>query len=93
MKGKIVPKVPPANAREGLDYDWDALAKEALEHPDAAVLAATHIPVSQISAIRQYKRYPFMDDSGHRLIAVRMRNSSRGEDGRRYGDVYFERAA
>jgi hypothetical protein len=38
--------------------------------------------------MRQYTRPPFVTDEGR--IAVKLRNSKIEDDGKRYGDVYFE---
>jgi len=85
-KGKLVGKLPPRASR-GEDYDWDAAALLAVQHPDEAVLAATHVPESRVKAVRGYKRKPFVSDTGHIMVAVR--NSAVEADGIRYGDVYF----
>lgn len=90
MEGRIVSKIPPAHG-----YDWDSSARLALEHPDSAVLAAEHVPVSRITSLREYSRPPFVSEDGTRLVAIRMRNSTLECDPgtgrkRRYGDVYFE---
>jgi len=98
MKGKIVASAPPRSARTGSSvYDWDSMAKQALEHPDKAVLAAKDVPITRITALRMYKRYPFLDENGNRLVKILMRNSTEKFDKERnrtirFGDVYFEAA-
>lgn len=85
-KGKLVGKLPPRAAR-GEDYDWDGAALLATEHPEEAVLAATHVPESRVKSVRGYTRAPFITEHGRIVIAVR--NSHVEADGIRYGDVYF----
>jgi plasmid stabilization system protein ParE len=85
-RGKLVGKLPPRAAR-GEDYDWDAAAKLAAQHPEEAVLAATHVPESRVKSVRGYTRVPFHTEAGR--IAVAVRNSTVEADGVRYGDVYF----
>lgn len=86
MTRKLVGKLPPRASR-GEDYDWDAAAKLAAEHPDEAVLAATHVPESRVKSVRGYTRKPFVTETGR--IGVAVRNSTVEADGIRYGDVYF----
>jgi hypothetical protein len=86
MKGEIIGKLPPPSSR-GEDYDWDAMALLAMQHPGDAVLAAEHVRESRVKSLRQYTRYPFVQQHGHITVAVR--NSSVEADGIRYGDVYF----
>lgn len=86
-KGKLVGKLPPRASR-GEDYDWDAAANLAAQHPDEAVLAASHVPESRVKSVRGYTRRPFVQDTGHIVVAVR--NSTVEADGIRYGDVYFQ---
>ena len=85
-QGKLVGKLPPRASR-GEDYDWDAAAILAAQHPDEAVLAANHVPESRVKSVRGYTRRPFVQDTGHIVVAVR--NSTVEADGIRYGDVYF----
>jgi hypothetical protein len=86
-KGKLVGKLPP-RAAHGEDYDWDAAALLAVQHPDNAVLAAEHVPESRVKSLRAYTRYPFIQERGR--IRVVVRNSTVEADGIRYGDVYFQ---
>jgi hypothetical protein len=86
MEGNIVGKLPPRASR-GPDYDWDSMALLAIKHPGEAVLAAEHVSDSRVKSLRGYNRYPFIQENGRIIIAVR--NSSVEEDGIRYGDVYF----
>ena len=86
-RGKLVGKLPPRASR-GEDYDWDAAALLAVQHPTEAVLAASHVPESRVKSLRGYTRHPFIQDNGRIIIAVR--NSTVEADGIRYGDVYFQ---
>jgi hypothetical protein len=86
-KGKIVGKLPPRSSH-GEDYDWDAMALLAIQHPENAVLAAEHVPESRVKSLRAYTRSPFIQKHGRIIIAVR--NSAVEADGIRYGDVYFQ---
>lgn len=86
-KGKLVGRMPPRASR-GEDYDWDAMALLAIQHPEAAVLAASHVPESRVKSLRGYTRSPFIQDTGRIIIAVR--DSTVEADGIRYGDVYFQ---
>ena len=86
MSGNIVSKVP-SRASRGEDYDWDAMAVLAIQHPDKWVLAAEHVPESRVKSLRGYTRRPFRQAGGRIIIAVR--NSAVEADGIRYGDVYL----
>lgn len=92
MEGKVVSRIPPRNSKD-IQIDWDAMARKALEHPDQAVLAAEHVPVSRITSLRAYHREPFVDEDGDRKVNIHMRNSVVEVDHqgrqRRYGDVYM----
>lgn len=87
MKGKVVSSVPRPTRVSRSKIDWDTPANLA-RLTGQPVLAGKHILNSQIKAVRQYQRPPFVEDNGH--IAIRLRNSRIEEDGKRYGDVYFE---
>lgn len=90
-KGIVLDDLPPAQRRRD-EYDWDAVAVTAKKHPGKAVLAYKDVPVSRIMSVRQRKRPPFVDASGH--IKISMRDSYVNDaDGKRYGDVYFEWAS
>ena len=86
MNGKIVSRVP-SRATRGEDYDWDAMAVLAIQHPDKSVLAAERVPESRVKSLRGYTRHPFRQSGGRIIIAVR--NSVVEADGIRYGDVYL----
>lgn len=92
MEGQLVSKIPPPQSA-GEVYDWDRHAEAALAHPDRAVLAARHVPVSRITSLRSYTRPPFVDEHGNRKVTIHMRNSTTEETHgrkRRYGDVYLQ---
>lgn len=84
--GAVVNEIPAPSRPFRYNIDWDHLANMA-RNTGKPVLAGEKIRISQISALRQYTRPAFRDETGH--IAVAMRNSTT-EGGVRYGDVYFE---
>lgn len=89
-EGKIVHEIPPVrrNVRHTRhEIKWDEYATLA-KLTGQPVLAGQNIRNSTVKSVRQYTRYPFVDDTGH--IAVRFRSKTIGEDGERYGDVYLE---
>ncbi|APX01170.1 hypothetical protein BWQ92_05005 [Arthrobacter sp. QXT-31] len=86
MIGSMSSKVPP-RANRGEDYNWDAMALLAIQHPDKWVLAAEHVPESRVKSLRGYTRHPFRQETGRIIIAVR--NSAVEADGIRYGDVFL----
>lgn len=83
-KGIVLDELPPARRRP--DYDWDAMAQTAKENPGKPVLAYEDVPLSRIASIRQRRRPPFVEESGHIIIAMR---DSYEADGTRYGNVFF----
>ena len=95
MEGKVVNRIPPRNSKD-IHIDWDKAARTALDHPEQAVLAAEHVPISRITSLRSYHREPFVDDNGDRKVTIHMRNSVVEVDHqgrqRRYGDVYLQSA-
>lgn len=91
-EGQVVDRVPGLRHKQRRypNIDWDT-------HADIArlggkpVLAAKGIRNSTVKSVRQYGksgRPSFISDEGH--IAVHFRNSTIGDDGERYGDVYLE---
>lgn len=87
-EGKIVSEIPKVTRRSKYGINWDSYAYLARQ-TGQPVLAGKDIRNSQVKAIRQYDREPFVSAEGH--IAVRLRNSHIDpKDGKRYGDVYFE---
>lgn len=87
-EGKIVSEIPKVTRRSKYAINWDGYAYLA-KQTGQPVLAGKDIRNSQVKAIRQYDRDPFVTEEGH--IAVRLRNSYIDpKDNRRYGDVYFE---
>lgn len=87
-EGKIVSAIPKVTRRSKYGINWDGFAYLA-KQTGQPVLAGKNIRNSQVKAIRQYDREPFTSNEGH--IAVHLRNSHIDpNDGRRYGDVYFE---
>ena len=87
-EGKIVSAVPKVTRRSKYGINWDGFAYLA-KQTGQPVLAGRDIRNSQVKAIRQYDREPYVSEEGR--IAVRLRNSHIDpKDGIRYGDVYFE---
>lgn len=86
-EGKIVSAIPKVTRRSKYGINWDSYAILARQ-TGQPVLAGRDIRNSQVKAIRQYNREPYVSPEGH--IAVRLRNSHVDADGKRYGDVYFE---
>jgi hypothetical protein len=86
-EGKIVSEVPKPTRVSKFQTKWDeyALTAQLLKQP---VLVATHVNNTLVKSMRQYTRPPFVTDEGR--IAVKLRNSKIEDDGKRYGDVYFE---
>lgn len=87
-EGKIVSAIPKVTRPSKYGINWDSYAYLA-KQTGQPVLAGKDIRNTQIKAIRQYTREPFVTSEGR--IAVRMRNSHiNPADGQRYGDIYFE---
>ena len=95
MEGKIAPQVgqfvssaPRVRVTRGRrnEYQFEDMAWRAQEHPNETLLAAVHVPVNRIKAVRMYVGDPFTNDHGH--IKIEMRNS-KIEAGVRFGDVYM----
>ena len=87
---RVIDTLPPE--RRGNDpYGWVKAAEDARklhsENPEAWIVAAEHVPVVKISALRQYSTEPFRTDEGR--VDVRYRNSKVGDDGVRYADCYM----
>lgn len=80
----------PATRRPTIRYniDWDHMANLA-RLTGKPVLAGTNIRITQLGAIRQYKRPAFRDETGH-IKAIMRESKINPEDGVRYGDIYFE---
>lgn len=85
-ENRIVEAVPPRGRANPSTRHFDDMAGVA-KLTGKPVLVGEHMPLSRISSIRQYKKAPFVTDEGR--IIIQMRNSS-VEDGKRYGDLYFE---
>lgn len=88
---RIIRELPPTTRGRGREaYEWDKAALDAKkqydEDPKLWVLAGEAVPQSQINALRQYSVQPFVTDDGR--IEVAMRNSFKGDDGKRYGDCW-----
>lgn len=90
MKGELVDSIPVRGNVPPSAAAWDDAARKAQDNPGKAVRAATHVPLSRISALRMYRRAPYRDEKGNRTLKISMRNSVVEPDGKRYGDVYFE---
>lgn len=87
-EGKIVTAIPKVTRRSKYGINWDSYAYLA-KQTGQPVLAGRDILESQVKAIRQYKREPFICEDGY--VAARFRNSHiDSKDGKRYGDIYFE---
>lgn len=86
-EGEIVDAIPAPSRTSKSRINWDDQVQIA-RLTGRPVLAGTHIAETQAKALRQRDRYPFRDDTGHIFIALR--NSQIEDDGRRYGDLYFE---
>lgn len=88
MEPGIVSAIPDVTRPSKYGIDWDKYAWLA-KQSGRPVLAGKNIVDSQIKSIRQYTRDPFNSLDGY--IAVHMRNSRiNPDDGKRYGDVYFD---
>jgi hypothetical protein len=87
MKGKVVSAVPPAQTANHVVRDFDNSAEMA-RITGQPVLAGKHVVYTRVNSIRMYTRPPYVTDEGR--IAVKFRNSKIEDDGKRYGDLYFE---
>lgn len=84
--GTFTGALPPRRAHANT-HDWDDLCRKAQERPGEALLAAQDVPVTLAKSIRGRTRAPFVREGGSLLVNVR--NSTEGDDGRRYGDIFF----
>lgn len=84
MEGQHVAKLPPAGNR---DPKWDKAATDTKAAPNTPFKVGERVSTSTYKNLKMRRTAPFLTEDGH--IEVNMRNSAKGEDGRRYGDVYF----
>lgn len=68
-------------------YKLDEAVRVAMTNPGMALKVATNVPRSLYTSIYSYTSDPYVTNSGH--VQVNMRNSVKGSDGVRRGDLYF----
>lgn len=87
---RVIEELPPERGHND-PYDWYGAVQDARklhsENPEAWVLAAEHVPVVKIAALRLRVTEPFVTRDGQ--IEVRYRNSRVDDDGVRYADCYM----
>lgn len=85
-EGKIVNAIPAPSRVSKYKINWDEFV-EVAKLAKSPVLAGSNIRETQVKSMRQYTRYPFVQDDGQVHIALR---NSHVKDGVRVGDVYFQ---
>jgi hypothetical protein len=85
-EGKIVNAIPAPSRVSKYRINWDEFV-EVAKLAKSPVLAGSNIRETQVKSMRQYTRYPFVQEDGHVHIALR---NSKIENGVRMGDVYFQ---
>jgi hypothetical protein len=85
-EGKIVNAIPAPNRKSKYGIDWDNCV-EVAKLAKAPVMVGKNIRETQVKALRQRTRHPFVQADGHVHIALR---NSHIKDGVRLGDVYFQ---
>lgn len=84
-EGKIVNAIPAPSRVSKYKINWDEFV-EIAKLAKSPVLAGSNIRETQVKSMRQYTRYPFVQEDGHVQIALR---NSEIKNGVRVGDVYF----
>lgn len=87
---RVIEQLPPE--RSGTDpFDWISAAHDARKlhsvNPDAWIVAAEHVPVVKIAALRLRSTEPFRTPEGN--VQVSYRHSKVEDDGVRYADCYM----
>jgi len=87
-EGAWAERVPP-RGRPRSKRDWDGLCRKAQDRPGIPLLAASDVPVSLATSVRERSRPPFVTDEGRLLVQVRNSEIRHDRDGKRYGDLWF----
>ena len=85
-EGKIVKEIPTPTRQSKYKIDWDKFVDVA-KMMKSPVLVGSNIRETQVKALRQRTRHPFVQEDGHIHIALR---NSEVKNGVRVGEVYFE---
>jgi len=85
-EGKIVNAIPAPSRVNKYKINWDEFVDIA-KLAKSPVLVGRNIRETQVKALRQRTRHPYVQEDGH--VAIALRNSE-VENGVRTGDVYFE---
>jgi hypothetical protein len=85
-EGKIVNAIPAPTRQSKYGINWDECVDVA-KLAKSPILVGKNIKETQVKALRQRTRHPFVQEDGQVHIALR---NSHVESGVRKGDVYFE---